>query len=41
MDAYLRPLIFMPYLGEIEKVKKYTQKNVYIRTAYNSLCVCV
>ena len=48
MDAYLRPLVLWCLyttinwqkkdLGEIEK---YSQKNVYNRTAYNSfVCVC-
>ena len=28
-------------LREIEKIEKYSQKNIYVRIAYNSLCVCV
>ena len=27
--------------GEIKKIWKYNQKNVYIRVVYNFLCVCV
>ena len=52
MDAYLRPLVSCclfttiirqrkKAIGEIEKIEKYSQKNIDVRIAYNSLCVCV
>ena len=50
MSAYLRPQVSYRVttiiirqrkkdIGEIEKIKKYSQMNV--RIVYNSLCVCV
>ena len=52
MEAYLRPLVSCCLyttiirqkkkdLGEIEKIEKYSEKNVYVRIAYNFWCVCV
>ena len=50
MDAYLQPLVSCRLIttiirlrkkdiGEIEKIKKYSQKNG--KVVYNSFCVCV
>ena len=52
MDAYLRPLVSCRLIttiirqrkndiGEIEKIEKYSQTNVYDRIAYKTSCVCV
>ena len=52
MDAYVRLLVSCRLyttiirqkkkdFGEIEQIKKYSQKNFYVRIAYNSLCLCV
>ena len=52
MDAYLQPLVSCHLItiiikqgkkdiGEMEKIEKYSQKNVYVRIVYNSFCVCL
>ena len=49
MDAYLRPLVsrrLIPTIikqrkKDIGEIEKYSQKNIYVRTAYNSfVCAC-
>ena len=49
MNAYLRPMVSSRLYTTIiwqkkkafREIVKYRQKNVYVKIAYNSLCVCV